>query len=53
MTPWGEIHEELKIEEVTPMSKAEECIIQLNNETEAAIVKQKEEKHKNMIVNDY
>ena len=26
MAPWGDMHEELKIEEVTPMSKVEECI---------------------------
>ena len=26
MVPWGDMHEELKIEEVTPMSKVEECI---------------------------
>ena len=26
IAPWGDMHEELKIEEVTPMSKVEECI---------------------------
>ena len=30
MAPWGDMHEELKIEEVTPMSKVEEYITQLN-----------------------
>ena len=27
MAPWGDMHEELKIEEVTPMSKAKEYIV--------------------------
>ena len=53
MAPWGDMHKELKIEDVTPMSKVEECIFQLNKEMEATIVKQKEENLKNMIVNDY
>ena len=53
MAPWGDMHEELKIEEVTPMSKVEERIFQLNKEMEATIVKQKEENLKNMIVSDY
>ena len=43
MTQWGEMYEELKIEEVTPMFKVQECIVWLNNEMEDAIVKQKEE----------
>ena len=43
MIPSVEMHEELKIEEVTPMSKVEECIVQLNQEIEVTIVKQKEE----------
>ena len=53
MAPWGDIHEELKIEKVIPMSKVEECIFKLNKEMEATTVKQKEENLKNMIVNDY
>ena len=53
MAPWGDMHKELKIEELTPMSKVEECIFQLNKEMEATIVKQKEENLKNMVVNDY
>ena len=53
MAPWGDMHEELKIEEVTPMSKVEECIFQLNKEMKATILKQKEENLKNMIVNDH
>ena len=32
------MHEELKIEEVTPMSMVEEYIIQLNKEMESTIV---------------
>ena len=46
MAPWGEKHEGLKIEEVTPMSKVEECIIQLNEEIEVSIVILKEKKIK-------
>ena len=41
MAPWGKNLEELKIEEVTPMSKVEECIIQLCKEMEASIVNKK------------
>ena len=41
MAPWGEKLEELKIEEVTPISKVEECIIQLNKEIETTIVNKK------------
>ena len=48
------MHKELKIEEVTPRSKVEECIAQLNKEMDATIVKQKEKKFKKkMIMNDY
>ena len=47
------MHEELKIEEVTLISKVEEHMFQLNKEMEATIVKQKEENLKNMIVSDY
>ena len=54
MTPWGEMHEELLIEKVTPMSKVEECIVQLNKEMEATIVTHKEIKiKKTKIVGDY
>ena len=42
MVPWGDMYEKLKIEEVNPMCKVEECIIQLNKEMEAAIVIHKE-----------
>ena len=38
MAPWGEMYEEFKIEKVTPMSKVEECIVQLSKEMEATIV---------------
>ena len=47
------MHEELKIEEVTPMSKVEEYIIQLNKEMEATIVTHEEKNRKNKIVEDY
>ena len=41
MAPWGDMHEELKIEEVTPMSKVDERIFQLNKELIATIVNKK------------
>ena len=41
MAPWGDMHEELKIEEVSPMSKVEKCIVQLCKEMEATIVNKK------------
>ena len=41
MATWGEKLEELKIEEVTPMSKVEECIVQLCKEMEATVVNKK------------
>ena len=41
MASWGDMCEELKIEEVTPMSKVEEYIIHLNKEMEATIVTHK------------
>ena len=44
MDPLGDMNKELKIEEVTPMSKVEEYIIHLNNEMEATIVTHKEKK---------
>ena len=44
MAPWGDMHEELKIEKVTPMSKVEEYIIQPNKEMKATIVTHKEKK---------
>ena len=48
------MHEELTIEEIIPMSKAEEYIIQLNKEMEATIVTYKEKnKNKNKIMEDY
>ena len=56
MTPWGEMHEEFKIERVTPMSKLEECIVQLSKELEATIVNKKIKKIENkkiMIFKDY
>ena len=50
MAPWGDMHEELKIEEVTPMSKVEECIVPLCKEMEATIVNKKiKKKSKNKI----
>ena len=54
MAQWGDMHEELTIEEIIPMSKAEEYIIQLNKEMEATIVTYKEKnKNKNKIMEDY
>ena len=53
MAPWGHMDEELKIEEVTPMSKVEKCIVQLDKEMGAAIVEQKEKNLKKMIMNNY
>ena len=44
MAPWVDMHEELKIEKVTPMSKVEEYIIQPNKEMKATIVTHKEKK---------
>ena len=44
MAPWGDMHEELKTNELTPMSKVEECIIKLNKEMGATIVIHKEKK---------
>ena len=52
MAPRGEKLEELKIEEVTPMSKVEKYIIKLNKEIEATIMKKKNQKN-NKIVKDY
>ena len=48
IVPWGDMHEELKIDDVTPMSKVEEYIIRLNKEMEATIMTHKE-KNKNKI----
>ena len=47
MATWGEMHEELNMEEVTPMSKVEECIVQLCKEKEATIVNKKFKKIEN------
>ena len=41
------MHEELKIEEVTPMSKVEECIFQLNTKLIATITNKKIKKNRN------
>ena len=38
MAPWSDMHEKIKIEELAPMSKVKECIIQLNKEIEALMV---------------
>ena len=53
MTLWGEMHEALKNEKMTPISEVDECIIQLNNELNKNIVKQKEKKFLKMLFNDY
>ena len=39
MAIWGEKHEELKNEKMTPIPKVEECTIKLFKEMEATIVK--------------
>ena len=39
MTLWGEMHEELKNEKMTPTSEVDEYIVQLNNEMEETFVK--------------
>ena len=41
MAPWGEMYKDLDIVKVTPMSKVEECIVQLCKEMEATIVNKK------------
>ena len=41
MAPWGEMYEYFNIVKVTPMSKVEDYIIQLNKEIEATIVNKK------------
>ena len=53
MAPWGEIHEELKNEKITPISKIEECTMQLYVEVEATIVNKKIENKKIMLLEDY
>ena len=46
MTLWGEMHEELQNERMTPMSEVDEYIAQLNKKLEDNIVKQKEKNFK-------
>ena len=41
MAPWDEIHEELKNEKITPISKTKECTMELFEEVEATIVNKK------------
>ena len=41
MAPWGERHEELKNEKITPIPKAGECTVQLFKDMEATIVNKK------------
>ena len=41
MAPWGEMHEELKNEKMTPNPKTKECSMQLFEEVEATIVNKK------------
>ena len=41
MTLWGEMHEGLKNEKMTPTSEVDEYIIQLNNEMKGTFVKKK------------
>ena len=53
MTLWGEMHEALKNEKMTPISKVDEYIIQLNNKLKGNIVKKKGKKFIKMLFNDY
>ena len=53
LAPWGEMHENFDIAKVSPMSKVEECIVQLCKEIEATIVNKKIKKIENKIVEDY
>ena len=53
MTLWGEMHEELKNENMTPISEVDEYIIHLNNELKGNIVKKKEKNFIKMLFNDY
>ena len=46
MTLWGEMHEELKNEKMTPTSEVDEYIIQLNNEMKGTFVKKKINKNR-------
>ena len=48
MTLWGEMHEELKNEKMTPTSDVDEYIIQLNNEMKGTFVKKKNRKKKDL-----
>ena len=41
IAPWDEMYEDFEIVKVTPMSKVEECIVQLCKEMEATIVNKK------------
>ena len=55
MTLWGEMHEGLKNEKMTPTSEVDDYIIQLNNEMKGTFVKKKNRKYnkKIMILEDY
>ena len=57
MASWGEMHEELKNEKMTPIPKTEECTMQLFEEVEATNVnKKKNKKIENqtiMLLEDY
>ena len=44
MTLWGEMHEGLKNEKMTPTSDVDDYIIQLNNEMKGTFVKKKMKK---------
>ena len=46
MTLWGEMHEGLKNEKMTPTSEVDEYIIQLNNEMKGTFVKKKLKKYR-------
>ena len=53
MILWGEMHEELQNEKMTPMFKVDEYIVQLNKKLEDNIVKQKEKNFKKMSMKNH
>ena len=57
MTLFGEMHEELKNEKMTPTLEVDEYIIQLNNEMKGTFVRKKNKKIENIkkikILEDY
>ena len=50
MAPWGEMHEKLKISKVTPISKVEDCTIQMSKEMGITLVNKKIENLKKIMI---